>query len=537
MRTFENFRKVVNESDYILSEAQRYLEILLEKDSEALKQYKKSQKSFQKGFGKNIKPTVVQPSLDLYKAGGPFIPDKTTFKNTGKKVPKMEPKPRFSQQQKLPLNLKPGAPDRSLVKQAISDIRASDRRLYDTGAKPKTSFSRPQQKKIELDIIKKNLSQQRRRQQAYDAFDSSDVGRPDTSSKTVTPTKPQKSASATDYTKKINQANKNRKEFTGNKKSFQAFKKQADAASDKLVAKREVVRSNTGKKDVQKLKDINKQIKSTERISKGYDLASKGKGNLKSPIVKSSDLKQVTDNTAKVTFNPSKPQKGKELPVAKSGSKSKGSKIPNYVMKKSKKFGIKPENILTTRQKKDLLSKRTKQARTITKKMGGQGTVDFLRKVKKTGIGKKIYSKPAGKLALKSTAGIVKAASKNPYTAAAAVVGAGLLTQPNVRKGIKAALAGGGIGALTGAFAKDNRQNKSAEYGKKTYIKKGSISLSPPAPKETNYSKTMSSVKPYDFTKINKKIKADQTAKNNASYAKKNALSASEKQKQRRGIG
>ena len=147
------------------------------------------------------------------------------------------------------------------------------------------------------------------------------------------------------------------------------------------------------------------------------------------------------------------------------------------------------------------------------------------------GIGKKIYSKPAGKLALKSTAGIVKAASKNPYTAAAAVVGAGLLTQPNVRKGIKAALAGGGIGALTGAFAKDNRKNKSAEYGKKTYLKKGSISLSPSAPKkETNYSKTMSSVKPYDFTKIDKTIKADQTAK-------KNALSASEKQKQRRGIG
>ena len=59
MKTFENFRKVINESDYILSEAQRYFEILLEKDSEALKQYKKSQKSFQKGFGKNIKPTVA----------------------------------------------------------------------------------------------------------------------------------------------------------------------------------------------------------------------------------------------------------------------------------------------------------------------------------------------------------------------------------------------------------------------------------------------------------------------------------------------
>ena len=111
MRTFENFRKVINESDYILSEAQRYLEILLEKDSEALKQYKKSQKSFQKGFGKNIKPTVVQPGLDFYKAGGPFIPDKTIFKNTGKKVPKMEPKPQFGKPK-----IKNKAPDRTGLK-------------------------------------------------------------------------------------------------------------------------------------------------------------------------------------------------------------------------------------------------------------------------------------------------------------------------------------------------------------------------------------------------------------------------------------
>ena len=493
------------------------------------------EKELKKTKSKGLK-TYKQKSLDLYKSGGPFIPEKEVSQKTGKTV-KMEKKPYFGKPT-LPKKTQK-APDRKGLKQAISDVRAGEKRLYDAGVGKKPSLV--QQRKFTLSKIRQ-LSRQTTRQDAMNRASGNYGSTEGTagasgSSKTVTPTKPQKSASAKDYTKKINQANKNRKEFTGNKKSFQAFKKQADAASDKLVAKREVVRSNTGKKDVQKLKDINKQIKSTERISKGYDLASKGKGNLKSPIVKSSDLKQVTDNTAKVTFNPSKPQKGKELPVAKSGSKSKGSKIPNYVMKKSKKFGIKPENILTTRQKKDLLSKRTKQARTITKKMGGQGTVDFLRKVKKTGIGKKIYSKPAGKLALKSTAGIVKAASKNPYTAAAAVVGAGLLTQPNVRKGIKAALAGGGIGALTGAFAKDNRKNKSAEYGKKTYIKKGSISLSPPAPKETNYSKTMSSVKPYDFTKINKKIKADQTAKNNASYAKKNALSASEKQKQRRGIG
>ena len=169
---------------------------------------------------------------------------------------------------------------------------------------------------------------------------------------------------------------------------------------------------------------------------------------------------------------------------------------------------------------------KSSELRRLNKQMGQD---QLLKAISRTKIGKKIASTKAGKLAIKGTSAIAKSAVKNPYTAAATVVGAGLLTQPNVRKGIKAALTGGGIGALTGAFAKDNRKNKPAEYGKKTYIKKGSISLSPPAPKETNYSKTMSSVKPYDFTKINKKIKADQTAK-------KNALSASEKQKQRRGI-
>ena len=106
---------------------------------------------------------------------------------------------------------------------------------------------------------------------------------------------------AKDYTKKINQANKNRKEFIGNKKTFQAFKKQADAASNKLVGEREKLRSFTGKKNVDAIKKVNKKIRSTERISKGYALASQGKGNLKSPVVRSSDLKAVTDTTKKET--------------------------------------------------------------------------------------------------------------------------------------------------------------------------------------------------------------------------------------------
>ena len=122
MSLFGKVKRIINESNHI--------KILLEKDSDALKQYKKGQKSFDKTFGKNIKPTVVQPSLDLYKAGGPYVPDKTTFKDTGKKVPKMEPKPQFGKPKPV---TKTGAPDKTLLKKAISDVKASEKRLFDKG--------------------------------------------------------------------------------------------------------------------------------------------------------------------------------------------------------------------------------------------------------------------------------------------------------------------------------------------------------------------------------------------------------------------
>ena len=205
MRTFENFRKVINESDYILSEAQRYLEILLEKDSEALKQYKKSQKSFQKGFGKNIKPTVVQPGLDLYKAGGPFVPDKTTFKDTGKKVPKMEPKPQFGK----PKN-KNKAPDRTGLKQTITNIRASDKRLYDAGVGKKPSLV--QQRKYTKERIKQLSRQTTLKDRMYGSTGSTEGmgGASGSSSKTVTPTKVVKQSEVSKdqrkFGKEINQA-------------------------------------------------------------------------------------------------------------------------------------------------------------------------------------------------------------------------------------------------------------------------------------------------------------------------------------------
>ena len=222
MKTFENFRKVINESDYILSEAQRYLEILLEKDSEALKQYKASQKSFQKGFGKNIKPTVVQPGLDLYKAGGPFVPDKTTFADTGKKVPKMEKKPQFGTP-KTTSTSKTGAPDKTLLKKAIADVKASEKRLFDKGlgkgtagikgVEGKKGISLARQRAYTKQIIK-DLSAKTTQSDARIRGGSTEgtagaSGSSKTTKPNVTPTKGVKqsevSKKAKDFTKEINQ--------------------------------------------------------------------------------------------------------------------------------------------------------------------------------------------------------------------------------------------------------------------------------------------------------------------------------------------
>ena len=138
-----------------------YLRERREKRSDTYKQYLKTKKGFEKGFKGSIKPTIVQPGLDLYKAGGPFIPDKTTYVS-GKKTPRMEPKPQFGPSKKTNTTTTTTRQPRTALKQAVADIRASDKRLYDAGVKPKTSFSRPQQKKIELDIIKRNEVRQSR---------------------------------------------------------------------------------------------------------------------------------------------------------------------------------------------------------------------------------------------------------------------------------------------------------------------------------------------------------------------------------------
>jgi len=400
MRTFENFRKVVNESDYILSEAQRYLEILLEKDSEALKQYKKSQKSFQKGFGKNIKPTVVQPGLDLYKAGGPFVPDKTTFKNTGKKVPSMEPKPQFGKPKTTSK-----APDRTGLKKSIADVRASEKRLYDAGVGKKPSLV--QQRKFAASKIKELSRQTTLKDRAYGLTGSTEgMGGANTG---TPPQKPKKTA--VDFTKEINQANKNRPES----KSGYSQTNKPKPGSQVTVFKPKT--SNT-----QVVKDI--------------------------PA--GSNLNTATKSGTR-TITTTEPPKGKELQLPDVGKKVKKKVSPTTEYRRtiSKKYGIKPKNILSKPQKSALKIKRLAQKDVVRAAIGPQNRAFF----------KKAIALPGAKKA----APVIKALAKaGTVGRVAATVGAVAALSPAARKGMssfaKRALTGAGLGGIVGGAAASQKE-------------------------------------------------------------------------------
>ena len=397
-------------------------------------------KELKKTKSKGIK-TYKQKSLDLYKSGGPFVPEKEVSQKTGKTV-KMEKKPYFGKKT-LPQKTQK-APDRTGLKKAISDVRAGDKRLYDAGVGKKPSLV--QQRKYTKERIKQLSRQTTLKDRLYGSTGSTEgsagaSGAP----KKVTPTKPQKSASAKDFTKKINQANKNRKEFTGNKKSFQAFKKQADAASDKLVFKREAIRSNPGTKDVKQIRDINKKIKSTQRISKAYDAASKGIGKPNAPVV-ASDLKTVTDNTAKVTFNPSKAPKGKVLPPTPSGTSSvvkAGTGVtPPPVAKKKVSTGITKSGNISYAKNPAMKLNKTTQAivkRETSKALKRPENVKYaVAAAKRKGLAKGL-TRFVGKLGPKGRL-------------AATVLGAGsyLASKPGVRKFVRNAAIGTGLAGALG---------------------------------------------------------------------------------------
>ena len=243
------------------------------------------------------------------------------------------------------------------------------------------------------------------------------------------------------------------------KKTFSAFKKQADSASGKLVSKREVVRSAPGTKDVEKLRDINKQIKSTERISKGYDLASKGKGTKGvTPIVKASDLKTVTDNTPKLTTSTSKPKRGYDLfkPDPEADKLRRKIEKSSELKKLTKKKG--QEQLI-----KKISNAEPKATKKISKMLGGSSNVDFYKSGSKLAKGISKVSPKAGKLALGATKTLAKLGTPGRI---AATVGTVAALSPAARKGIsglaKQALTGAGLGGVIGASAASQKQSDKA---------------------------------------------------------------------------
>ena len=114
------------------------------------------------------------------------------------------------------------------------------------------------------------------------------------------PDKPTKSA--TEYTKQINQANKNRKEFTGIKKTSKntmssgkdfitKYRKQAETATTNLRKKVDKIAKNpklTGSQKAAQSRPVMKNVKIAQNFARGY------KNNPTSAVVRTKDLDMVT---------------------------------------------------------------------------------------------------------------------------------------------------------------------------------------------------------------------------------------------------
>jgi len=318
-------------------------------------------------FGKNLEKaktkglkTYKQKGLDLYKAGGPFIPDKEVTQTTGKKVTQQIKKPYFGKPTLPKKTTK--APDRKGLKQAISDVRAGEKRLYDAGVGKKPSLV--QQRKFTLSKIKQ-LSRETTKRDAINRaagnFGSTEGSAGASgSSKTVTPTKGVKqsevSKKAKDFTKKINQQRKittsgtpMRKGATKDVVKDTQISKMKDRIKE-LGGQREKLRSAPGKKDVTNIRKVNKEIMQYTKSIKSNPLVptvynKKNIGAKKSPntfkTFKTPGGNKVTQSTRSLTdknkgsvkFDPPK-AKVSSPPLSPKGKKFV-SRIPKF-LKKSK---------------------------------------------------------------------------------------------------------------------------------------------------------------------------------------------------------
>ena len=95
---------------------------------------KKADAQFKKDFAKSLeRGTVTQKALPLYKAGGPFVPDKTVDAKTGKKVEPMEKKPYMG---------KATVPDTSKKEPIPADTGAGDPKEVKKTKKKFSDFSK-----------------------------------------------------------------------------------------------------------------------------------------------------------------------------------------------------------------------------------------------------------------------------------------------------------------------------------------------------------------------------------------------------------
>ena len=195
------------------------------------------EKELKKAKSKGIK-TYKQKSLDLYKSGGPFVPEKEVSQATGKTV-KMEKKPYFGKA-KLPQKTQK-APDRTGLKKTISDIRASDKRLYDAGVGKKPSLV--QQRKYTKERIKQLSRQTTLKDRMYGSTGSTEGmgGASGSSSKTVTPTKVVKQSEVSkdqrQFGKEINQARIEKTSKTTNTSGYSQSNKPTPGSEPTLFKK------------------------------------------------------------------------------------------------------------------------------------------------------------------------------------------------------------------------------------------------------------------------------------------------------------
>ena len=396
---------------------------------------------FEKNLKKATTKTYKQKGLDLYKAGGPYIPDKEVSQKTGKKVTQQIKKPYFGKPT-LPQKTQK-APDRTGLKKAISNVRAGEKRLYDAGVGKKPSLV--QQRKFTLSKIKQLSRQTTLKDKLYGSTNVGGGGASGSTKKnkpkTVTPTKgvnqAEVSKKAKEFTKGIEQAKKaktnNVVDLATKKQQSKLGKTATDLTQkrDELISQREKLRSVKGVKDTKAIRATNKQVKEFDKLAQQTKKAASGVGNPNAPV-KYNKMTQGTDfikknrksNTKSVTKTASK------NPIKKTKVSGKGIRLPRVV---------------------------TKQTRALQSAQG-----KFAKSAIGTGMRKNL---PALYQVAKNP--VVRQVAKKAIKAApVAAIPIGLAASPYARTAIKTALLGGGLSAFKSKKEPVAKLDKEKKIGK-----------------------------------------------------------------------